>query len=103
MPVIAYKYIDKVELLLPKSKMVAYNKKNMAGLGLYGKVTRFFMVGVMMLFWRVFNKKGLIDVVELERVPRHLRCAILIPLLGCFGGLLVLFTYESWTWLCPRI
>ncbi|MFK0309837.1 hypothetical protein ACIQUF_01220 [Pseudomonas sp. NPDC090233] len=78
---IAHKYTERFESFLKHCVFVTSNKETFKQAGLLGKVMRTGLISMMLAVPRVFVRRRLIDLDEVERFPPYLR-RLLVSLLG---------------------
>ncbi|MGF6394853.1 hypothetical protein [Pseudomonas plecoglossicida] len=90
---LSHRLTEEIESQLPNCKLIRDNKAIYSSLGFVGKVFRFGTISLMLVFPKAYARKGLIDLNEVEQLPRHTKKTLsrLITLcLALFLALLLL-------------
>ncbi|MFK0309836.1 hypothetical protein ACIQUF_01215 [Pseudomonas sp. NPDC090233] len=78
---VAHKYTERLEAMLTNCSFVIGNKQTFQHAGLLGKVMRTGLISVMLAVPKLFRRRGLIDVDEVQRFPPRLK-GVLVGLLS---------------------
>lgn len=74
---LGHRYIDVIEGSMPGSKIIQDNKKIFSGAGLAGVVYRVMMAANVLTFPRIYLRRGLADLTEINDFPGWLRKRLL--------------------------
>lgn len=90
---VAYRYLDRIESILSKSRMVAVNREIYTHAGLLGRVMRLGSISAMLSMKHFSVRKGLLDDDDVNKTPADLQ-RLLVRLWAaqiCLIALIVLF------------
>lgn len=76
---VAHAYTEKFENCLPSCRFVEQNKKVFSTAGLLGKIMRCNMIYLYLWMPSVGEKKGLVNIKDIERFPVKFRYLLTIP------------------------
>ncbi|MFY1663800.1 hypothetical protein [Pseudomonas sp. Pseu.R1] len=74
--------LDQVEQALANSKLNTDAKRQWRNAGLVGRQYRLAMATSAVLFTKLYAKHGLVDPDDVKRMPKSLKCWIVIPNVG---------------------
>lgn len=92
---LSHRLTEKLESLLPNCKLINDNKIIYSGLGFTGKVFRFGTISLMLLFPKTYARKGLIDLNEVEQLPRHIKKILIRLITLCLALFLALLSFKA--------
>lgn len=70
---VAYRYLDRIESILSKSRMVAVNREIYTHAGLLGRVMRLGSISAMLSMKHFSVRKGLLDDDDVNKTPADLQ------------------------------
>ncbi|MGZ9707437.1 hypothetical protein ACXX81_15655 [Pseudomonas sp. GNP013] len=79
--VIAHKYVETIENLLPNCSFVSTIREAWSGGGLLGKFIRGGVIAIVMMMPNLCAKKGIVDIDEMSRLPAFYKGLLIIPML----------------------
>ncbi|MDC3734805.1 hypothetical protein KDL27_03270 [Pseudomonas syringae pv. syringae] len=91
---IAHKYIDVVEGCLEHSSYIEDNRRVWSNAGLLGKVMRGGIISMVLIMPRMHAKRGLVDIEELNRLPKRYRHLFMGPFIAVFVLLFLLVALD---------
>lgn len=75
---IAFRKIEEIEKLLPNCEMIPGEKKLWLHAGLIGKVFRVNNISLILMFPRIFARKQLINIKEINSLPSKIKTLLII-------------------------
>lgn len=78
---IAHKYVEAIEDCLPNCSYIKDNKRVWSNAGLLGKVMRGGIIAMVLFMPGMHARKGLIDVQEVNSLPKHYKYLLTVPFL----------------------
>ncbi|MCF5732639.1 hypothetical protein [Pseudomonas syringae] len=91
---IAHKYIDVVEGCLENSSYIEDNRRVWSNAGLLGKVMRGGIISMVLIMPRMYAKRGLVDIEELNRLPKRYRHLFMGPFIAVCVLLVLLVALD---------